>query len=282
MVNGHGVVSVAGWSCGWQEAVDADGVSWILQEFFGWFDSPSIRADPIPRPGSDGSYDGSIYLESRTVRLDGTVVAHDEPSLLAAMDRAAGVLAGPQRFGTLVVDESTRGLSRQAVVRLDGPTLLDRFHPHAARFSMSLFAADPRRYSTVLHTRMTTSVEQSAGRDYDLTFDRDYGGVSDEGFVTCVNAGTVDTFPVIIFAGPLTNPSARLAGGGTLTYTGTISAGQEVRIDNGTHAVTLGSASRRQYLTDQDFFALPPGASQVLFQAGGGTGTMTVAWRDAW
>lgn len=280
----HNQVTIGDWACGdgFDRVTDDDGTVWTLTELTGWFDSPDPRGEPTPRPGADGDYDGEPTLSARTVTVAGSINAQSGPLLQAARDRVTALLAGSQRYGTLVVDEVDRGLSRQAVVRLGGQTLTQQSTARDGTFSLSLYAPDPRRYSSVLHTASTARFTPGGGRSYDLVFDRSYGGSGSSGVVSVSNAGARSTWPVLRFAGPLPNPYARLVGGSTVAASLTLAAGQELVVDCGLRSVLLGTASRRQFLSQDGFFALPPGDSQVYFSADSGTGSLTVQWRDAW
>jgi len=261
---------------------DGDGYKWILTRLGGWFDSPSPRADPLERPGADGDYDGNPTQDSRLVIVEGTVTAPDRVALQVAMDRVNAVLTGATRYGTLTVDEVARGMSRQAVVRLGGQTVVARTGPTTADLSFSLFAPDPRRYSSELHSVTVGRYMPGGGFSFPASFPIPFGTNGSDGTVTVTNAGTASTWPVLRFSGPSTNPYAKRVGDGTIAAGLTLVSGQELVVDCGLRSVLLGSASRRQFLTADDFFALPPGQSQIYFSADDGAGELTVEWRDAW
>jgi hypothetical protein len=261
---------------------DVDGCRWVLTGITGWFDSPGPRSEPLERPGADGDYDGEPTLDARTVTVEGAIVAPDRVSLQVAMDRVAAVLTGSQRYDTLTVDESARGLSRQASVRLGGQTLVARTGPVSASLSLSLFAPDPRRYSSELHSETVSRFQPGGGFTFPASFPISFGANGSDGTASVSNAGTTATWPVLRFTGPTTNPYATLVGGGTVAAAITLAAGQELVVDCGLRSVLLGSASRRQFLTSDDFFAIPPGTSEIYFSADDGAGQLTVEWRDAW
>lgn len=278
-------VSIGGLTFHDGPTVPADelGASWVLQQLEGWFGGLSVRSAPIDRPAADGVYDGPAQFGGRSITLGGTVQAADRRGLQDAMDRASALLSGNQRVGVLQVDETVRGVSRQAAVRLDGPILVGRVGHTAAEFSIPLFAPDPSKYGMELHSLTTTRYVGGVGRSYNLTHDRVYGAIGVSGALLVENRGNRDTWPIFRFVGPLTYPRVQLVGGAVLDVHVFLLAGQQLVIDTGAHTVQVGGASRRSLLSlDSKWFALPPGESSILFQADGGTGSVTVEWRDAW
>ena len=277
-------VSVADWACAdGDREIDEFGCRWTFGEIIGWFEPPGVRAGALQRPGMDGSWDARPTLDGRVVGISGSVRASDGPALQAAMDRLQSVLTGPERFGTLVVDEANRGVSRQATVRLNDATLIERHSPDYATFSLSLFAADSRRYSTELHTATTTRYVAAAGATFPVSFPVDFGGLGSGGRLQVFNAGTVDTPCLVSWFGDLTNPRVtHVEQNRTVAARMSLALGQTLVVDTGVPSVLLGNSSRRQTLSSAQFFTLPPGISTLFFDADGGSGSMRVDWRDAW
>ena len=276
-------VSVGDWACSATDReVDAHGCEILLSEIKGWFDGPGVRANPLERPASDGDYDGNPTQDSRVITVTGTITAPTDVALQESMDDLDSLLTGATRYDTLTVDEMSRGLSRQAVVRLADGTLIQRDSDVHATFSLMLFAPDPRRYSSELHTVTVGRYMPGGGFSFPASFPISFGTNGSDGTVTVTNAGTASTWPVLKFSGPSTNPYAKRVGDGTIAAGLTLVSGQELVVDCGLRSVLLGSASRRQFLTADDFFALPPGQSQIYFSADDGAGALTVEWRDAW
>lgn len=104
-----------------------------------------------------------------------------------------------------------------------------------------------------------------------------------------VVGGDAETYPVVRFTGPVTNPSLELAEW-TLSLDLTIPAGQFVEIDLRSWAMTCllnntasvaGAIGRRQYL--EDMF-LDPGNHMMIYRGSAGlsTSTCAVRWANAW
>lgn len=275
-------VSVDGWAAttGPVPEVDEFGCVWVLTDLVGWFDGAAPRSVRQPRMFRDGVLRQAPLFEGRTVTMSGTVIAPDEAALLGALDRILDVLSGDVRIRTLVIDEVVRGVSRQAEVELASGTLTARVGKVAATFSLSVFAADPLRYSTELYSGSTARFQPGEGRTYDLTFPRAYGASGSTGFVNVSNSSSRAVWPVIRLEGPLVNPVVQLVGGPWVGLAMNIVAGEVVVIDMGAATVRIGDASRNGFLMlGSRWFALPKGASQVYLAADSGTGAMTVEWR---
>ncbi|WP_090476950.1 phage distal tail protein [Nakamurella panacisegetis] len=264
--------------------VDDAGCLWALETVEGWHGGIDPRGNPTPLEMADGDLDGPAPFGSRTITLSGTVVAPDKRALQMALDRVAAVLRGTVRTAPLVFEEALTGLARQAFVRLAGKTMTTRTGPTSASWSLSLYAHDPSRYGAVEKSATTARFSAGGGRVYPLTFPRVYGPGGSSGLVTVTNVGDARTWARFTFSGPLSNPSVRLVGGPRIAALMDVNAGEQLVIGEGTpRSVRLGMSSRRQFLTlDSQFFAIEPGTSQIYFGADSGTGTLTVAWRDAW
>lgn len=274
-------VTVGDWSVDTAVFLDVFGCEWILESLGGWFDSPAVRSSPIARPGADGVWDGLPTQDARTITVAGSVRAPGPAELLAALDRVSGLLAGSLRYDTLTVREGARGVSRQAIVRLGNPTLSNPKNSCAASFSLSLFAPDPKRYSAELHSAMVAPFAPGAGRSYDLGFDRSYGSLGAAGILQVTNSGTRDTAAIFSVPGPVTNPTIRLAGAETMQVMIDLPAGLTLAVDTGDRSVLIGGASRRQLMSRDEFFLLPPGDSTIYYATDAGGDPLTVQWRDA-
>jgi len=206
--------------------------------------------------------------------------------LQRGMDRLARVLASTERrFDTLVVDESQRGVQRQMLVRLSGPTMITRTSTYGAEWSVSFFAADPTRYGTVGQSLELLPYKAGGGRTYNLIPNRHYGATAQPGTGDVVNSGDTGTPLTVTFFGPCTNPGLRFVGGYGVQYLGTLTANDYVVIDSARRTVELNGANRRRLLSAESrWLFAPPGRSQVYFWVDNvsKTGKCTVTWRDAW
>lgn len=92
---------------------------------------------------------------------------------------------------------------------------------------------------------------------------------------TITNEGTFETGLIIEIAGAVTNPSVTI-GSVTLSYTGTIAAGQKLIIDTEAQTAKIGSTNAMAGYNGE-FPLLQPGSVNVT--AGS---NVTIRWRDKW
>lgn len=280
-------ISVDGFTCydGVTAPTDADGNLWVWQDIEGWFGGLDVRGAPVERPLHDGDFDGPAPLGSRTVTVKGTLIASTRAGLQRGLDRLAAVLTTVVRRSDLVVDEAQRGVTRTATVRLGGPTQVQRMGTYQADWSLSLYAADPLRYGTVVRVITILPFTPGSGRVYNLVPNRHYGKASRNGMGDVVNAGNASTPLQITFYGPCTNPGIRIVGGAETQYMGTLISTDRVVIDTASRTVLLNGANRRQNLSAASrWLSAPPGTTRLYHWVDNvdRLGSASVAWRDAW
>lgn len=280
-------ITVDGFTCydGVTAPTDTDGNLWVWQDIEGWFGGLDVRGAPVERPLTDGDFDGPAPLGSRTVTVKGTLIAETRAGLQRGLDRLAAVLTTAVRRSDLVVDETQRGVARQATVRLGGPTVVSRKSTYQADWSLSLYAADPLRYGTVVHVISILPFSAGSGRTYNLIPNRHYGKAARDGTGIVTNAGTASTPLRITFVGPCTNPGIRIVGGAETQYMGTLTVDDSVVIDTASRTVLLNGANRRQNLSASSrWLSAPPGDTRLYHWVDNvdRLGSASVAWRDAW
>lgn len=161
-----------------------------------------------------------------------------------------------------------------------------------------LRAADPRLYSTELHTGTVPIYAATLGGvDFPVTeFSVDFTGGTQTEFVA-ENAGTADAYPLVRFYGPTSGTCTGVAltnttTGQVLDVATTITTGQILTADMAAAAtgantlvVALGGSSRYgNWALPREPLALAPGSNNLRFQV---TGTSTnvicnLTWRDTW
>lgn len=253
-------VSLSDWSCadGNSHVPDDDGNVWVLQVLDGWWGGVDVRASAVERPLSDGDYDGVLTFGSRSVAVEGKLIASSVDGLLRGMDRFAAILTGSERRCAMIVVERDGTLSRQSIVRLGGPSVIKRSGRTLADFSLSLYAADPLRYGVV---DIVTTVDD----DTDV-----------------VSSGDAASYAVVTFAGPLTNPVLSWSAD-RLALTLTLAVGEQAVVDCSQRSALLGAQSIRQYVTpDSRWVKISGGTTSLAFTKDSGAGTCTVTWREAW
>lgn len=276
-------VELEGWRAGGH--VDADGTRWTINgDLEGWYGTPTVRGMSAPHEGRDGNVSAPPEFGGRSIVIAGQASCRSLAAREAARAKV-GRLLTRSRYGVLTVDDRpVMGHSRQAVVSLAADTKV-RVQGLSVIYSLHLAADDGLRYSSALSSASATRAREGSSFPIPLPVPTPGGAPGSPGLIACANVGDQDTWPVLRFAGPLTNPAARLVGGGPAVWSNvTLNAGEVLEVDNRTRRVLLNGQLRRQSVRlDAEFFALPAeSVSTVQFTAESGSGTCTVEWRSAW
>lgn len=279
---------------------DADGVEWIVLSSEGWFSPVGVRTGETDRPGRDGSYVETPTSASRVVTISGYAVGPDTDTTERARDRFTAHLRGGDPVALTVTEPR---LSRFATVTLAAanaePVRLTEFD-----WQITVTAADPLKYvqPQVLSTGPATSAGGgiawnggvgSTGVQWNgtpgvasptgLLYQTSSG---DRGVLAVVNEGTAAASLVLtwtVTTGTLSMPTARLSSGEAIVYADTLIAGDALTVDTATGAVLLNGANRRPQLSRADFFVLPPGQTEVVFEGTAtGASSLSVQWSDAY
>lgn len=266
-------------------AIDDSGVEWWLTGLEGWNGSPDPRLSGVDRSSDHGQFDGPTYLASRVITATGVALAPDQTTALYARDVLSSLCWDTSRLYTLTVTEVGRP-TRRADVRLNAATKIGEINPYAFDWQIQLKAPDPRRYGDEQTVVLNAPTGVSGGVTLPLTVPvtlTTAGTSTSSGTIT--NSGTFPTRPVVEFIGPLVDPQiANVTAGRTLGFEITLAAGDTLTADFDRRTVLLnGTASRSNTLTaTAAWWQLDPGGNDVVFTAGGGTGTAVVRYSPAW
>ena len=266
-------------------SVDANGVAWVLKNLKGW-DGPPAVGQVTQRSADHGGWPSAAYYGPRLMTL--TVEA--KAPTQALRDQAAEQLVQAVPVSDLATFTYNEPVPKLAYVRqngsanisMDKPTLVD------VVFSIPLVAPDPRKYATVpfsgtatlpapVINPLTLPVVLPAG------FPGSVPAI--DSAVTCTNAGTFETRPVITVSGPITSPQVvNAATGQTITFTGLNLAA--------TDQLVLYTDSRQSFKngtfypadTASAWWTLQPGETQVYLTGNNfaGGGTISIAYSSAW
>lgn len=271
-------------------AADVFGCEWLVERERGWRGSTGVRLANEPRPRRDGDLDGESFRTGRIVELEGTVIAPDSTSLLAAMDRASAVLSDTTALYPLTVVELD--VERLARVRLADAIEIAPESPVSATWALVLRAPDHRKYGPelVLSTGLPVA---ATGLISPIVVVQDVGVVveagGDDGTVAAVNAGTAATHPLLEFVGPVTAPRVQSTTTGlTLALSTDVPAGQTLALDCAAGTVLLDGADRRVDLSPTsgfvEDFRLLPGTNELAFRAASSPGgaLFRCTYRPAW
>ncbi len=253
--------------------------------------NPGVRTNDREAPYDHGTFLGPEYLEARQLTINLKMLGSDDASaqaLLDALSKAwyfdATTEFGRQSAATYLQlqlpGQSLRrlyGRPRQLVI--DNSKLITG-HPSAVA---TFFANDPRWYSDAINTQGLALGAATTGFGFNLGFNFGFGGTSTSGTASVTNAGTFPTYPVITLTGPLTNVTlTNQTTGEVLTIALTIASGDTLTIDFLNKTVLLNGTASRYFAKSGTWWQLQPGANSISFTAQSGSGSASVAWRDAW
>lgn len=269
---------------------DAYGVKWRcpMVNIDGWWGSPAPTMDTKQKPRAHGVWVGDSWLPGRSISIRGWVEADTRDQVADALDRLNAACSLSDT--TLTVSDS--GQSRSAVVRRGGEFLPTWVHPTLAKWSIQLFAADPRKLGVEMSTS-TANPSTSGGLTIPFTIPFTIDAQVVSGQVALTNPGTIDGPVWLRIDGP-ESPSdpplvapriTHVNSGRSLVFASSleIANGEYVTVDMQRREVLAqGQASRGGSVTDRGWSTFEPGSNQWAFTSTSGTGLLTVMTRPAW
>ena len=260
----------AGSKAGWRELV-------------GWRDMPDAQVSDNQRPQAHGTYAGDVFGDALTVTLTYLVTGTPENKRLAIDALEAHTpMDGVERM--LVVDDGTGPWFRMARV-IGRQVPQGKHYNHApVECSVQFLCADPRRYALVQRSGTVTMPQAVGGLDYPLTYPLSYGEPATAA-LHAANDGGAPTPLVVTFHGPLETPTLATAGW-RLGFDITLVAGETLVVDTAEGTALLNGTADRLYTIQPaadpiEKCLLPPGGATLTLTAVDGTGTVSVAHRDA-
>lgn len=255
-----------------------------VRELVGWRALPDVDVSDTPRPQAHGTYPGDVLGDSLTVTL--VYLVRGTPA-----DKAAAVdaieqhtpLDGVERM--LVVDDDALGgwyRMARVVARMVPQDKGYRVGP--VECSVQFVCSDPRRYRLTEHSGTIGLPSASGGVDYPLTYPLEYGTASSTALMAANDGGAATPLQVT-FTGPLTNPQL-VSPDWRLGFDLTLATGEQLVVDTAEGTALLDGTADRMYALRPtsdplEFCTIPPGGTTLTLTAADGTGTATVANRDA-
>jgi hypothetical protein len=254
------------------------------------------RVEDVPRPLEHGMFTGRAFYGSKAILLPIAVLGDDVDDALDRYFRFAGSWRPLDYYVDGATTELALRLGSRVFVfrgrpgRLGDPDLTLLPKGAAAEAVAEFVATDPRAYEHTERSASTGLGSVSGGLGLPHGFPHGFG-VAAGSSILAANDGNFPTYPVITFtagAGGLINPSVEHVGkGATLEVLIELDAGDTLELDLLERSAILnGTASRSNLIRrpGSTWFALDPApaVNDLRFAAGGGDGTMLVAWRDAY
>lgn len=262
---------------------DTAGVRWQWGGDEPWTPGPAPKAVTGDNANGHGSWDATEFYAARRYALEGLAHAPDHESLHAAKHRFM-TACGIRPFKLRAIEP---GFDRTGTFRRDGEPSWTELTQRIARFSVPLWAGDPRAYSTVAKTASTVFPSAVGGLTWPATWPAVWDAVVSSGQLQLVNVGNETAWPVWRIDGPVVNPAIVNADTGeALRFDLTLAAGEWLTVDTGSHRVLANGdpgASRRTTFYG-DWWGLLPGRTAVRFvgESGGPGAQLSVTYKDTW
>ncbi len=210
-------------------------------------DLPTIRSGDVARPRDHGEQIGLDLMAGRDVVItlqakpDGTSLQHSLSAFASAFS-SAGTTEAPlylqlPNLPLLAVMARTR--KRTSPFDVEGFTVAG-----VVQVAVLLHATDPRLYVAPSISSAVGAPTPLGGLTFPVTFPVSFGGGSSTAYLFPNNAGNIEMRPILVIAGPCTNPKVvNDQTGWSLTFknpaqTGlTLNAGDTLTVDTDTHSV---------------------------------------------
>lgn len=250
-----------------------------------------------------GIYPASHYWGKRLFHLTGNLQAPDAATYMTrriAMMKA--VMPRPQlgykKAGDLSVLFTGMSETLKSECTLDGyPELpMQALSPARTPYQINFKSFDPRLYGNTQVSALQYGIlENIGGRTYNKTYNKTYATSSGLGASSAIitNGGNTETYPIITFYGPVTNPRITLQRSDGYLFYFTLNG--LVLASNADYAVAdlanrtvlrADGSNIYSYSVGSDWFALEPTplTNNVLFtgSAGSSPSFATIQWRNAY
>jgi phage-related protein len=216
--------------------------------FKGWRGGDQ-RREEIARPGAHGAFTLPGYQVQKTITLDGTIIAPTPEILTVRKNTVTGALANGDSARMLVDDQGEVTWRDVQVVTVKDPEDLDDV---TARFALTFWAANPRRYGT---ERTFAAGEQVFHR------------------------GNFAADPVIEVTGPRAGYTISTDTGKSITIGQALATGQKHRIEMRTGRIYRDGALQTGAITAGGTWTIPPTSPGIVHSISAG-GPMSIVVTD--
>ncbi|MEV7777796.1 hypothetical protein [Kitasatospora sp. NPDC088351] len=270
------------------------GTPYRWRKLSGWSDSPAWDSGTTNRPAGHGAYPGALWAQPRTISIDDIVIrapASRIGAVVAAFE--AGAVSLDDELPLVVcVDERGPLLVWARCLRWSVPVSRGYRVGTITGCSLQFEATDPRRYSlTEQHADTGLPIDEQGldwhldaaaerGLDWHLATPPGgapptedgitFGSGGSTGILTATNAGKAPAPAVLVFTGPVEQPSlVDLRTGRRWEYDITLGTGEQLVVDGAAGTVTLSASSRLHTVTDrsapEQLLAVAPGTTDYAF-----------------
>ncbi|MGY5764991.1 hypothetical protein ACXET9_07320 [Brachybacterium sp. DNPG3] len=230
-----------------------------LAEWDGWDNGARVKSSQGSWDDDDGGWETPMLFDGRDLTFSGRIRGQNPRHMWLLKEKLAAVGIAP-RWGTIIVREQHLGLSRQVRAKRAAKPVITPLSDRIAAYQLQFETADWRRLSTDARSVTITSA-----------------GVALE------NLGTAPAKLTVTLTGPLTNPAGLAWDDGAWQYGAVVPAGETRTVDFERRRVSnLATTLHSRIDAAGTWLSLPPESTTVIRRTGGGTGTISAAWRSSW
>jgi Siphovirus-type tail component, C-terminal domain len=244
------------------------------------------RSDQADHAFQDGAWSGREFTDAATIPMRIRVKGDDAASWLALHQALAAAFAPADadvelRFMVGGTEYLMFGRPRQVDPDI---SILGVGKIVTA---VAFVALDPSIYSAATQQVQLTLPSDSGGLTFPATFPATITATVTAGRAEITNVGTRETGLVLRIDGPVQEPRVSLLtddGALTLRFFLDLTAGQWLDVDTRGRTCYLNGTASRRGLASGDWPLLPPGTSELAFDAGlyDANALLTATWRDSW
>lgn len=267
-----------------------EGTQYEVIQIKGLDELPDIIQTDLKIDRDWGDYMGPYFSKGRDISLQLEVHDTTDSAFRSDLD-ALGLATAPQPLQESIFSYLQPGfpqLGRQVWARSHhrAQPIDINYVFRKARVEVSLYATDPRIYDISINSLSVGLPTGTGGTSWPVTWPLSWGTAAPGGTMTCLNAGTIETRPILSIAGPIDNPTVQnVTTGQSISFGLTLGSTDTLTIDMLNKVVQLnGGGNLRGSLSSGYFWGLPPGSNTVQFSANTTkTGSqLTVKWASAW
>lgn len=261
---------------------DSDGVLVTCEKATGW-GSPGSKSQGQSREGEHGNSPApNPKLAQRVMTISGRINA---PSRLLRQQTELRLQAalGLDLFDLTVVD----GIELTVRGQRSGDVTIDDDTDTTSNWLAEITCPDPRRYGAAKDLTMNLP-STSGGLRFPVRFPVRFTGSMTAGDASATNDGNIDAPVKVTFTGPLTSPRlTNQTTGQWVQYNDTLATADDfvvIYLRNPLVALLQDTALRTGKVSTGGggTWGLKPGANQLGFRAGGGSGTAYLEWSDTY
>lgn len=296
------VPTLSDWQFSFNGVTMGVGTSYGITNVTG-LDLPTIRNGDKGRPRDQGMFIGLDVFGGRSFTLDLWVLADGTSStqaLLEALAAATPVMGNTEIPLWFKIPNMNQMAIMCRVRKRTMPFDFDYGAGNVAKPVIQFFATDPRVYYSPSISSTTTLPNGSVGGlTFNFSFPMSFLGTM-PGQLVLNNIGNYEMRPIIVFTGPLTNPSIQntsIAGNPKLTFTNptqinyTLQPGDTLTVDLDFHSISYTPVNTNNpqqvlswYAQGSTWFNLGPGQNLLYFSSSDHPitdGTVTVNWASS-